>query len=186
LFHFDHIILLHPTHLTENAQEASREKLAEVKEQALQLPHDKVELGVLSDKEDSFVKQSVESKAMTPPKLLIKDHKSPNNEGNFPTGPAVPATNFTSAFPKTGCLGMKRIPDDNAADHMSKTSFQASDLKENLENQGMTCNNSKMASADAEDFCPQVRLKPVRTAACHFSPKNCQQKIKSPSNTAQT
>ena len=56
-------------HLTKNAKKASREKLAEVKEQALaiQLLHNKVELGVLSDKEESFVKQTVESKATPPP-----------------------------------------------------------------------------------------------------------------------
>jgi len=107
-------------HLTKNAKEASREKLACVKEQALQLLHDKVELGVLSDKEEtSFVQQTVESKAMPSPKLLIKDHKNPDNEGNFLAGPAVPATNFTSAFPKTGYLGIKRILDDNKVDYMS-------------------------------------------------------------------
>jgi len=156
-------------HLTKNAKEVSREKLADVKEQALQLLHDKVELGVLSDKEESFVKQTVESKAMPSPKLLIKDHKKPDNEGNFPAGLAVPATNFTSAFQKTGCLGIKRIPDDNKVDCMSKTTIQASDLKENLENQGMTCNNSTTVPTDAEDFYPSVRLKLVRKAICHFS-----------------
>ena len=45
-------------HLTKNAKEVSREKLAEFKEQALQLLHDKVELGILSDKEESFIKQT--------------------------------------------------------------------------------------------------------------------------------
>jgi len=70
-------------HLTQNAKEVSREKLADIKEQALQLLHDKVELGVLSDKEESFIKQTIESKAIPSPKLLIKDHKNPNNEGNF-------------------------------------------------------------------------------------------------------
>jgi len=83
-------------HLTKKAKEASREKLADVKEQALQLLHDKVELGVLSDKEESFMQQTVESKATPSPKLLIKDHKNPDNEGNVPTGLAAPATNFTS------------------------------------------------------------------------------------------
>jgi len=63
-----------------------------------------MELGVLSDKEESFIKQSVESKAMPPPKLMIKDHKNPDNEGNFLSRLVVPATNFTSACPKTGCL----------------------------------------------------------------------------------
>jgi len=135
----------------------------------LQPPHDRVELGFLSDKEGSFIKETVESKATTSPKLPIKDHKNPNNEENFPAGLAVPATNFTLAFPKTGCLGIKRIPDDNEADCVSKTTIQASDLKESLENQGMTCNNYAIASTDAEDFYPLVRLKLVRTAVCHFS-----------------
>jgi len=115
-----------------------------------------VELGVLSDKEESFTKQTVESKATPSPKLLIKDHKNPDKEGNFPARLAVPATNFTSAFPKTGCLGIKRILDDNKADYMSKTTIQASDLKDNLEDQGTTCNNSTTASTDAEDFYPSV------------------------------
>jgi len=45
--------------------------------------------------------------------------------------------------------------------------IQAPDLKENLENQGMTCNNSTMASTDAEDFHPSARLKPVGKAVHH-------------------
>jgi len=36
-----------------------------------------VELGVLSDKEGSFIKETVESKATPSPKLLVKDHKTP-------------------------------------------------------------------------------------------------------------
>jgi len=52
---------------------------------------------------------------------------------------------------------------------MSKTIIQASDLKENLENQGITCNNSTIVSIDAEDFYPSVRLKLVRKAVYHFS-----------------
>jgi len=81
----------------------------------------------------------------------------------------VPATNFTSAFPKTGYLGIKRILDDNKVDYLSKTIIQASDLKDNLENQGINCNNSTIVSTDAEDFYPSVRLKLVRKAVYHFS-----------------
>jgi len=106
-----------------------------------------VELGILSDKEESFIKQTIESKAIPSPKLLIKDHKNPNNEGNFPTRLVVPATNFTSAFPKTGYMGIKRILDYDKLDYMSKTIIQASDLKENLEHQGITCNNSTILSS---------------------------------------
>jgi len=172
-------------HLTKNAEEVSREKLAEVKEQASQLLHGKAEPRVLSNKEESFVKQTIESNAMSSPKQLFKDHQNPDTEGNFPAGLTVPATNFASAFPKTGHLLIKRIPDDNEVDNMSKTMIQASDLKENLECQGIACNGSTTVSADAADFCPSARLKPVRKAVYHFS-KNLSEKIKSPPNTAWT
>jgi len=52
---------------------------------------------------------------------------------------------------------------------MSKTTIEASDLKDNLEDQGIACNNSTTASTDAEDFYPSVRPKLVRKAVCHFS-----------------
>jgi len=52
---------------------------------------------------------------------------------------------------------------------MSKAMIQASDLKENLENQGITVHNSTMASTDAEAFCQSAGLKLVRKAVCHFS-----------------
>ena len=107
--------------------------------------------------------------AIPSPKLLIKDHKKHDLEGNFPTRLAVPATNFTSGFPKIGYLGIKRILDENKVDYMSKTIIQASDLKDQLENRGITCNNSTIASIDAENFYPSVRLKLVRKAVNHFS-----------------
>jgi len=62
-------------HLAKNAKEASKAKLADVKPLAQHLSHDKVELGMLSDKEESFVKQNIDSMATPSPKLLIKDHK---------------------------------------------------------------------------------------------------------------
>jgi len=52
---------------------------------------------------------------------------------------------------------------------MPKTITQASNLKENLENQGITCSNSMRASIDAENFYPSVRFKLVRKAVYHFS-----------------
>jgi len=85
-----------------------------------QKPNNKVELGILSDKEESVAKQTTESKAMSSPKLLTKDQKNPDLEGNFNAGSAVPATNFTLAFPKTCHLGIKRITDNNKVDCMSK------------------------------------------------------------------
>jgi len=52
---------------------------------------------------------------------------------------------------------------------MSKTTIQASDIQENLENQGIACNNSTKVSTEAENFYPLARLKLVRKAVCCFS-----------------
>ena len=137
-------------HLAKTAKEASRITLAEVKEQASQLLHDKVEPRILSDKEASFTKKMLNQ--------MQRHHTADQRPTRFPTtnvpaGPAAPATNFTLTFPKTGYLGIKRIHESNRACYVSKTTIQASHFKDNLENQGITCNNSTTTSADAEDFC---------------------------------
>ena len=51
-------------HLAKNAKEVSKAKLADVKLLAQHLLHDKVELGIFSDKEESFVNQNIDSMAI--------------------------------------------------------------------------------------------------------------------------
>ena len=81
-------------------------KIAEVKEQVLQLPHHKIEPWVTSEKEESFAKQTNQSLATPSPKLLIKDHNNHDHGWDFPTRLTVPETNFTSAsLPKNWLLG---------------------------------------------------------------------------------
>jgi len=101
-------------HLSKNDEKVSRSKLIELEEQALQTLHDKVELGVLSNKEEGYIKQTIDSKAIMPPKLLIEDHKNADSKGNFlSTRLTITATNFTSSFSEAGCLGINTILDDN-------------------------------------------------------------------------
>lgn len=69
----------------------------------------------------------------TNPKLLIKDHKDPNDNGSYPTRLIVPATNFTAAFPKLGYLRIKNIFDTTGINYKWKTIMQASSLKAKLE-----------------------------------------------------
>ena len=45
----------------------------------------------------------------------LKDHK-PLIDGEYETRLVIPATNFTSAFPKAGYLGIKAIFDKNGID----------------------------------------------------------------------
>ena len=65
----------------------------------------------LSVKEEEFVRQSLATRAILSPKLLIKDHKTINENGKFPTRLVIPATNFTVTFSNIGYLGIKRCLD---------------------------------------------------------------------------
>ena len=61
----------------------------------------------LFDKNEyKFIKETIESKAIPTPKLLVRDHKPRDKEGKFPTRIVVSATNFTAAFSKIGYTGI--------------------------------------------------------------------------------
>ena len=57
---------------------------------------------LISPNEFNFIKEFLQSRAIPTPKLLIKDHKDPNDDGSYPTRLIVPETNFIAAFPKLG------------------------------------------------------------------------------------
>ena len=52
----------------------------------------------LSESEERFLSKTLESKSIPTPKLIIKDHKKANADGEFPSRLIVPANNFTSGF----------------------------------------------------------------------------------------
>ena len=103
------------THLAKSGKEIKSNKLTEVKDKAEKLLDEL--LPIISEKEAWFLQQSIKSKAIPTPKLLIKDHKDPDELNNYPTRLVVPANNFTSAFPKLGYMGIKKIFDDNPNFH---------------------------------------------------------------------
>ena len=103
------------------------------------------------------------------PKLLIKDHKKVDKDGNFPTRLVVPANNFTSAFPKLGYMAIRKILDDSKVDYMSKTIIQASDLKKQLEGLNINNKDTTIVSIDAKEFYPSVRFKLVKKAVYYFA-----------------
>ena len=61
----------------------------------------------LSVQEVNFVRQSIATRAIPYPKLLIKDQNILNKKVEFPTRLVIPATKLTVYFPKIGCLGIK-------------------------------------------------------------------------------
>ena len=72
-------------------------------------------------------------RAIPSPKLLIKDHKTIKEKGEFPTRLVIPAKNFTATFSKIGYLGIKMCLDKGKVKYSRFSIVQASDLKEILE-----------------------------------------------------
>jgi hypothetical protein len=91
---------------------------------------------------------------MPSPQLLVKDHKKKDKRGNFPTRLVIPATNFTSAFPKLGYVEM--IFDDEKVNYVKKTIVQASHAKGILENLFINKSAHAVFSLDIESFYPSM------------------------------
>ena len=64
--------------------------LRDISSQAIDLLEDISD--IVSDNERNYIKECIDSKAIPTPKLLIKDHKDLDEEGNYPTRLVVPAT----------------------------------------------------------------------------------------------
>ena len=88
---------------------------------------------ILSENEYYFLQSALKSRNIPTPKLIIKDNKKPNENGDFPTRLIVSVNNFTSAFQHLGYLGIRKIFDSNKIEYETNTITQASDLKDELE-----------------------------------------------------
>jgi threonine synthase len=139
-------------HLLKNGKEIPREKLTQVFAEANDLLESLEHL--MSEDEYTFVKESINSKAIPAPKLLIKDYKEINDDGNYPTRLVVPATNFTSAFPKLGYIGIKKIMDEVSINCSRKNNVQASHLKTQIESLGIRKDKHTLFSLAIEAFYP--------------------------------
>ena len=96
-------------HLQKASDLALRPKVMALYENA-NLLLEKVKLD-LSVKEEQFVRKLLATRAILYPKILIKDHKTINENGEFPSRLVILATNFTVTFSKIGYLGIKRCLD---------------------------------------------------------------------------
>ena len=154
-------------HLSKNAVAIERAKLTEIHDSCSDKLNELQELA--SDKELAFLDEKIRSKAIPQPKILIKDHKEPDSEGNFPTRLVVPATNFTAGFPKLGYMGIKSIFEENDVSFDSRTIIQASSLKANLEGLGLKQENCTIASVDAEAMYPSIKFSLIKKAVEYYA-----------------
>lgn len=162
-------------HLESKAIKSSRDRIKDIYNDANKLL-DEIE-DIINKNEYNLLKETIETKAIPTPKLLIKDHKKPNDKGDYPTRIIIPTTNFTAGFPKLGFSGIKRIFDKNNINYMRKTIIQSSDLKDKLENLNITKSNSTIVSLDIVSFYPSIKFNVVKKAVQHYS-KNLTQKEK--------
>ena len=102
-------------------------------------------------------------------KLPIKDHKTINQKGGFPTRLVIPATNFTATFSKIGYLGIKRCLDKGKVNYSRNSIVQASCLKETLEEIGLKREEVKITSLDAINMYPSIKLTTIRKAVRYFT-----------------
>ena len=82
-----------------------------------------------SVQEEQFVRQSLTTHAIPSPKIIIKDHKTINRKGEFPTRLVIPETNFTVTLSKLRYIGIKRMLDKAKMDYSCVSIVQASDFK---------------------------------------------------------
>jgi hypothetical protein len=154
-------------HLKENGKEISRSGVVELHANAEEML--KLQKHILSKDEYKYAEETLRSKAIPVPKLLIKDHKTPDDKGFFPTRLVVPATNFTSCFPDLGYRDIKRIFDEKGMNYKSFTIIQAIEVKKKLELLGINKKNVTIASIDAVNMYPSIKFKLVREAIHFFA-----------------
>ena len=117
------------------------------------------------------MRQSLATQAIPSPKLLIKYHKTINEKGEFPTRLVIPTTNFTATFSKIGYLGIKRVLDKEKVNYSRVSIIQASDLKERREEMNIRRDEVTIASADAINMYPLIKLSIIRKAVRLFARK---------------
>ena len=123
----------------------------------------------MNEKEFLFLCESINSKSIPTPKLLIKDHKNPEKSGNFPSRLVVPATNFAAGFPRIGYLGIKRIFNENDIVYNNNTIIQASDLKEDLEKLALKRDETTIISLHIKAMYPSIKFDVVKKAVKFFA-----------------
>ena len=125
----------------------------------------------LSVKEEEFVRQLLATRAIPSPKLLIKDQKTINEKGGSPIRLVIPATNFTATFSKFGYLGIKRCMEKGKVNYSRYSIVQASDLKERIEELEVTREEVTIASVDAINMYPSIKIATIRKAVIYLAIK---------------
>ena len=112
----------------------------------------------LTSNESNFIRETLETKSIPTPTLLIKDHKPLEEDGNFPRRIIILATNFTAGFPKVGYQGIQKILTSNNINFARFTIVQSSHLQKELLELHPSKEGTTFISFDAVNMYPSVKF----------------------------
>ena len=127
------------------------------------------------------INESLKTKAIPTPKLLIKGHKKLTSMGKLPTRLVIPETNFSATYTKVGYLGLKHILEKNEINYTKFTIVQASEVKYEWEILNWKRNEVTISSIDAVAMYPSIKFPLVKKAISYFTrnlPKSQQSNVK--------
>ena len=110
----------------------------------------------------SYIQHWIAAKCIPMPRLLIKDHKPPDEAGNYPTRLLIPATNSTQCFAKIGYKAIKAVLDANNIQYDRHIMTQSSHLKCTLKSLNLTTANCATVSINIRDMYPSSKFKLIK------------------------
>ena len=154
-------------HLTKSCTEIPWERLSIIYAEAQSLL---LKFSSLMDAgELSYIQHWIAAKCIPTPRLLIKDHKPPDEAGNYPTRLLIPATNFTQCFAKIGYKAIKAVLHAHCIQYNRHTITQSSHLKCTLERLNLNTVNCAVTSIDIRDMYPSCKFKLIKQAIHYYS-----------------
>ena len=117
------------------------------------------------------MRQSLATRAILSPTLLIKYQNKINEKVELPTKLVIPATNFTATLSKIGYLGIKRLLDKWKLNQSRVSIVQAYYLKEGLEELKIKRYEVTISSVDAINMYPLIKISKIRKVVRLFARK---------------
>ena len=118
---------------------------------------------ILSQGKYNYIKSTMNKKAVPTVKLLIKDGKKLEENGDPKIRLVIPAKNFTAGFPRVGQRGIKQIMQKK-----TWTLIYAGFLKTELENIGIRLDETTQILFDARELDPSIKCNVIRKAIHYF------------------
>ena len=141
-------------HLNEKCNEVKNPELTATYKKANELLA-KFE-NMMSESEAKYMKCWIQSRRIPTPRLSIKDHKAPREDGTYPTRLLIPATNFTQCYAKFAYKAIKAIFEANKIQYAKHTIVQSTHLKCDLEKLNLRVDGNAICNLDIKDMYPST------------------------------